>query len=160
MEKLVTKKRDIHIEEKDFKTLVSVLRRASMRWYGRAEAIRKARVELPPVLKKDGSPSKNPQIKYRCVECKSLVKSTEYSVDHNPPVVDLEGFDSMGATFPERVGTFVLNLFCLPIGWRVICNNCHDEKTKAENKIRRGEDVSKVNFKKSRRKSGFKKTNS
>lgn len=144
------KSRPHHINKSELKKLVSLLRRASLKWYARAKVVSAARVELPPLLKKDGTPGKKPQVRYKCEECGKLVKSNDYSVDHEPSVIDLDGFDSMGDSFAERVGNMVLNMFCKVEGWHVKCNDCHDKKTKEENKIRRGEDVSKVNFRKKR----------
>jgi hypothetical protein len=101
-----------------------------------------ARVELPPKLKKDGTPGKLNQVFYRCAICKNLFKSDVMKVDHIVPVVPLYrkesdmSYDELARAIFCKIDN--LQLVCdtpmskLPKGER----SCHYWKTQKENWIR------------------------
>lgn len=105
------------------------------------EVLKKARVELPPALKKDGEPGKKNQVRYTCAICKQLFSQKNVQVDHLVPVVPL--------WIPEADMSYdeiVRGVFCSLDNLQVICStpmkrnngnpSCHKLKTDEENFIR------------------------
>lgn len=105
------------------------------------EVLKKARVELPPALKKDGEPGKKNQVRYTCAICKNLFSQKNVQVDHIEPVVPL--------WMPEAEMTYdqiARGVFCKLDNLQVICStpmkrnngnpSCHKLKTDEENFIR------------------------
>ena len=105
------------------------------------EVLQKARVELPPALKKDGEPGKKNQVRYTCAVCKNLFPQKWVQVDHIEPVVPLWK--------PEAEMTYdelVRGVFCAVSNLQVVCStpiklndgkpSCHRIKTNEENFIR------------------------
>jgi hypothetical protein len=105
------------------------------------EVLQKARVELPPALKKDGEPGKKNQVRYTCAICKGLFSQKNVQVDHIEPVVPL--------WMPEAEMTYdeiARGVFCKLDNLQVICStpmkrnngnpSCHKLKTDEENFIR------------------------
>lgn len=105
------------------------------------EALNRARVELPPKIKKDGEPGKKNQVRYTCSVCKELFSQANVQVDHIEPVVPL--------WMPEADMTYdeiVRGVFCGLDNLQVICStsmkanggmpSCHKLKTDEENYIR------------------------
>lgn len=106
------------------------------------EALQAARVELPPALKKDGTPGKKPQVRYRCAICNELFPQKFVQVDHIDPVVPLNkkeedmSYDDMAR-----------GIFCPVSNLQVVCStplkyndgkhSCHKKKTDEENWKRR-----------------------
>lgn len=80
--------------------------------------------------KKDGTPSKMPQVFYKCDQCSKLNKSTSVQVDHIKPVVPLN--KALGDMSLNDYGYRVFNLDC-----QLLCTTCHKSKTKIENSQRR-----------------------
>lgn len=94
---------------------INALRRASYRWHTRYKAIKKAHI------------GRN---EYVCQTCGQIVGSKQKQLDHTLPVVPVtgwEGFDS----FIERMFPHDAE------GYKVLCIDCHDVKTKIENEERR-----------------------
>lgn len=96
---------------------IASLRRSSMRWPPRNQAITNARVARGL---------------YRCNICKREdVKNSEKKLDHIEPVIDPKegfvGFDS----FIERLLPFESSAY------QVLCPTCHDSKTKVEKELRK-----------------------
>ena len=100
---------------KNIKTwLTGVLRRASLRWPARSEALRRGRVDRGL---------------YRCAICLQDFKQRDVAVDHIKPVISLtEGFTTWD--------TFIERLFCEPEHMQVLCHVCHDSKSSIEDKVR------------------------
>lgn len=69
---------------------------------------------------------KNKRLKweYQCAKCKNWFPEKEVAVDHIIPAGSLQGYEDL----PE----FVKRLFCEEDGLQVLCNDCHDLKTKRE----------------------------
>lgn len=106
------------------------------------ETLTRARVELPPALKKDGTPGARNQVRYRCAVCQGLFPQKYSQVDHISPVVPLH-------TKEDRmtVDEIARGIFCGLDNLQVICStpkklskdgrpSCHSIKTNEENFIR------------------------
>lgn len=110
------------------------------------EVLQEARVELPPALKKDGTPGKRPQVRYRCAMCKELFPQKWVQVDHIETVVPLWETESK-MKFDDWIATVARNIFCKKDNLQVLCStpmkhndgkpSCHKKKTDEENYIRR-----------------------
>lgn len=109
------------------------------------EALEKARVELPPATKKDGTPGKRPRVRYRCAICGNLFpktknKSSFIQVDHVNPVVPLNKNES-DLTYDDLVNNIMygeLQVVCsVPMKYNDGKPSCHKKKTDEENWIRR-----------------------
>jgi hypothetical protein len=105
------------------------------------EVLNKARVELPPDLKKDGTPGKKPRVRYRCAICQELFSQKQVQVDHIEPVTKLHKSDEE-MSWDETVR----GVFCDVSNLQVLCStplkqnngksSCHRIKTNEENFIR------------------------
>ena len=115
------------------------------------DVLKAARVELPPLPKKDGSPGKRPRVRYRCAICGELFPLTKggktyVQVDHIDPVVPLHKTESK-MPLDEWILTMARGIFCSTDNLQAVCamsmkNNdgkpsCHKKKTDEENWIRR-----------------------
>lgn len=94
--------------------VVAALRRASLRWPPRHEAVKRARVERGL---------------YQCASCGELVKNKEFQVDHILPVVSIRDETT---TMDE----YINRLLCDVEGFAILCLNCHKNKSHAENLMR------------------------
>ena len=75
---------------------------------------------------------------HKCPQCKGLFPQGKMDADHIKPVIPLEGFKASSETFLSYDWNKVLQrLFCEAEGYRVICKDCHKDKTKKENQQRR-----------------------
>ena len=105
------------------------------------EVLNKARVELPPKIKIDGTPGKKNQVRYTCAICGEVFSQKNVQVDHIVPVVPLY--------MPEAHMSYdqiVRGVFCALDNLQVICStpmkrnngnpSCHKLKTDEENFIR------------------------
>lgn len=102
-----------------FGWLRSQLRRASLRWRPRAEALKAAR-------RKYVGPNKQQKWEYKCSQCGNWFKGKDVEVDHIVPCGELTCFEQLGA-FGER-------LFVEVGGYQVLCKaNCHHGKTHGTN---------------------------
>ena len=95
--------------------LIQNLRRISYRWPERGSALRKARISRGL---------------YLCNHCKGQFKSKEINVDHVIPIID----PVMGWV---NIEIYIERMFCNEDGFQVLCKNCHDVKSEAENSVRR-----------------------
>lgn len=93
--------------------ITSALRRASLRWPARSEAIRAGRTSRGL---------------YRCVMCEGDFKMRDIILDHIHPVVPVTGFDDWNG--------FIERLFCKPEGFQILCRPCSDTKTMIEDRSR------------------------
>lgn len=92
---------------------------------------RSARVERVK-LKKDGTPSKRPDVYYRCKMCSKLNKEKEIQVDHRDPVTSLHT-----SVNELTIAGYISKVYCSELNLQVLCKPCHKSKTQAENKIRK-----------------------
>ena len=95
----------------------SALRQKSRWWKPVSEAKKLAR-------KPYKGKNKRQKWEYQCAHCKNHFKSDQVSVDHKVPAGTLR-------TYADLPG-FVERLFCEVDGLQVLCNPCHDIKTKKE----------------------------
>jgi hypothetical protein len=105
------------------------------------EVLQAARVELPPALKKDGTPGARKQVRYRCACCGGLFSQKHVQVDHIEPVVPL-WMSEADMSYDD----IVRGIICDKSNLQVICSiplklnggkpSCHRLKTNEENFIR------------------------
>lgn len=95
--------------------VVGALRRASIRWPPRNEALKRARVDRGL---------------YKCSSCQQTFKKQEVHLDHVIPVISPQcgfiGFDD-----------FIEKLFCDVNGFQILCKYCHEVKTMLEDELRK-----------------------
>lgn len=97
--------------------LVNILRRASYRYPGRYQAMKRAKIGYNQYY------CENP-------ECGLVHGRKDGAMDHIDPVVDPKtGWIDLD-TYAER-------MFVSEDGYQRLCNRCHDEKTEKENAIRK-----------------------
>lgn len=98
------------------KTFVTAaLRRASLRWPPRNEALKRARVDRGL---------------YKCAVCKNTFKKTEIHIDHILPIINpalgFIGWDD-----------FIERLFCDVDSFQILCKMDHEVKTMMEDEMRK-----------------------
>jgi hypothetical protein len=106
------------------------------------ETLQRAKHELPPALKKDGTPGKRPQVRYKCAICGNMFMQKYIQVDHLIPVVPLHKVEA-DMTYDEMAD----RIFCDKDNLQVVCStplkknngepSCHKIKSDEENFIRR-----------------------
>lgn len=114
--------------------VISQLRRISMKWPPRNKVYRANRREIE-LFKKDGTPYKKKFYEHQCNICKEWFRAKDIQLDHINPVVDLS--DHSGLSEEEYIGKFVVSLLSYEENWQKVCAQCHDIKTKNEQKIRK-----------------------
>ena len=95
----------------------SALRQKSRWWKPITQCKQKARRPYK-------GPNKRQKFEYQCKYCEQWFPEKRVNVDHITPAGTLR-------TATDLPG-FVERLFCEIDGLQVLCNNCHDEKTKLE----------------------------
>ena len=109
--------------------LISGLRRMTMRYPPRNEALRAAKTEKK-INEKTGRLAQH----YRCAICLGEFPAKGVCIDHVQSVVDPNGSFVDWNTYIER-------MFCPVENLQVLCNNgensCHHKKTKQERKDRK-----------------------
>lgn len=108
-------KEAIH-DELVFKTLEKAIRNATIFWYAKNEAYKRARTGID---------------RYTCASCKKQFSkdNKETACDHIDPIMPVTGFDGYNNYVPRalsRVDNF-----------QILCKNCHRVKTNKENAERR-----------------------
>lgn len=94
---------------------MNALRRASYKWPGRFNTLKKAHI------------GRN---QYLCAGCGGVFKKKEINLDHVEPVMPIEG--------TEDFNVLIERLFVPESGWQVLCKDrCHAAKTEKENEQRR-----------------------
>ena len=111
------------------------------------ETLQRARHELPPALKKDGTPGKRPQVRYKCAICGGMFMQKYVQVDHIDPVVPLYKTEA-DMTYDEMAE----RIFSAKDNLQVVCStplkhnngkpSCHKIKSDEENYIRKNIDYS------------------
>lgn len=116
----------------DLKTwVIWSLRKASYRWPPRNAALRAASATKAEYDKKPGEKvSKLVRNFYRCKRCSMVFSRKGVSIDHIKPVVDpnrgWKNFDE-----------YIARMFVGASGFQILCNKCHDAKTKKEGEVRK-----------------------
>jgi hypothetical protein len=132
------------LTDEERRALKGAIRRAFRQSKRMKQVLDAARVELPPALKKDGTPGVRKQVRFRCAVCKQLYPSKWVQVDHIDPVVPLDKNekDMTPNELVDRIYSDISNL-------QVICStpvkflpkgvkSCHTLKSREENFIRKG----------------------
>ena len=114
---------------------IQTLRRASYRWYGRYNALKKASI------------GRN---QYTCALCPpgTIHPRKGVQIDHKDPVVD----PIIGWT---NFDDFITRMFVSEEGFQILCLECHKSKTTSENTTRKANKV-KNKLTKPRKKSKIK----
>lgn len=110
-------------ERKLKKFLIPILRRKSLYWTGRQEAIRAARKERGL---------------YECNNCKKTFGIKEIHVDHISPVVNVK-------TSFTTWDSYITSLYCDSSNLQSLCVQCHSVKSSLESNMR------KINNKKNKK---------
>ena len=106
------------------------------------EALKAARVELSPLLLKNGKSGKRVRVRFKCAACGELFSSKNVQVDHIEPATPL------GKTIKEMTWDEVVDgIFCIADNLQVLCStpikkngglpSCHAKKSAEENWIRK-----------------------
>lgn len=101
--------------------LRSNLRLASRKWAPRKHALEAAR-------RPNESENKRLKWEFQCAACFNWFPHKEIEVDHIVPAGSLRSF--------EDVAGFVERIFCEQYGLVVLCERCHQAKTKLERTLR------------------------
>ena len=115
----------------DLKTwVVWSLRKASYRWPPRNAALRASACTKEQYAKAPGEKvSKLVRNFYRCKGCALVFSRKGVSIDHIKPVIDpkkgFQGFD-----------VYIPRMFVPVAGFQILCDKCHDAKTKRETRTR------------------------
>lgn len=132
---------DLTPEER--RAIKGAIRRAFRQSPRMRNVLTKVRVELPPALKKNGSPGARNQVRYKCAGCFGLFPQKFVQVDHISPAVPF------GKKEEEMTPTeLVQGIFCSPNNLQVLCStpirflpkgtkSCHAKKTAEENFVRK-----------------------
>jgi 5-methylcytosine-specific restriction endonuclease McrA len=100
--------------------IISLLRRGTMRWPPRNEALAKAKTE-----KKINTATGRMAQHYECAMCKGQFSAKNVVVDHiNPVVLPGIGFIDWN--------TYIERMFCSVENLQVLDKNCHDIKSATE----------------------------
>jgi len=118
-------------EAKFRSTIVAGLRKASMYWKPKTQAIKNARngYLVNPLTHRENNAGK-------CESCCNRFLEKELKADHINPVVPVEGFDNntfLGVNWTE----YIKRMFVEVEGYQVLCKECHYIKTKKERDLRK-----------------------
>lgn len=108
----------------------NLLKGAARRVFSRSD-LRKSVLDSAKVAHSD---PKRPRVKtwYQCKECGHFDNANNVAVDHVIPIVDLK------SSLEEMSWDELINrIWCEEKNLQVLCDSCHNIKTKAENKLRR-----------------------
>lgn len=111
--------------------LIPRLRRLSLWWRGRSDALKDARRYVEVGSYKNGNPIM--KAVYECAECRrqgieGYYDKKDVRADHIIPIANIEGFTNWNE--------YITNLFCEKEGFQILCEFHHDEKTLSENEKR------------------------
>lgn len=107
-------KKPIPIEKRRKSFVIAILRRASIRWPEKTEALKNSRVGRG---------------EYLCESCGEIFKRQQVQLDHRKPVIDIK----KGWT---DYNDFVERLFISSDNYSVLCISCHEYKSSQENNMR------------------------
>ena len=116
--------------------IVTALRKVYFQWPIRKTVLSELREETT-WTKKDGSQAVRPKVLYTCESCKEKVNSSKIKIDHIDPVVPLDGQQKWLGTEKFTWDNYIARLFCDVDNLWAICEECHNEKTRLENTLRR-----------------------
>jgi hypothetical protein len=132
------------LTDEERRVIKGALRRAFRQSPRMRDVLKDARVELPPALKKDGTPGARPQVRFKCNICGELFPGKWIAVDHINPVVPLDRKEKdmtpnelVDGIFSDKSNLqplCVTPIKFLPKGQK----SCHALKTAEENFVRKG----------------------
>jgi len=93
--------------------LIPILRKSSLRWPARSEALKQARKDRGL---------------YECATCKEQFGKKEVHVDHIDPVIAISGFTTWDS--------YITKLFGMPDQYQILCVSCHRGISLSENNLR------------------------
>ena len=105
--------------------IVSLLRRGTMRFPPRNDALRAAKTE-----KKINTLTGRMAQHYECCSCKEQFTAKGVVVDHVEPVIPV----GVGFTTWDE---YIERMFCPVDNLQVLCGTCHDVKSKEERQLRK-----------------------
>lgn len=105
--------------------IVSLLRRGTMRYPPRNDALRAAKTEKK-INEKTGRLAQH----YQCAMCLGEFPAKSVCVDHIQPVIDPNGSFVNWDTYIER-------MFCPVENLQILCSLCHDVKTQKEKDVKK-----------------------
>ncbi len=106
--------------------IIALLRRGSIRYPPRNEALKEAKTE-----KKINPASGRLAQHYVCAGCGDEFPMSKVCIDHILPVVPATGF----TTWDD----YINRMYCAKENFQVLCKTCHDEKSALEKSSRRKE---------------------
>lgn len=113
--------------------LINMLRRKSLHWKPKQMAMRRGRSGT--VINPDTG---RPNIAVICAECGTKVAERDAKLDHVEPVVPVGGFSDSDDLFCSYNWNEIMpRMFCEVDNYQILCKECHDIKSKAENEERR-----------------------
>jgi len=113
--------------------IMNMLRKKSLFWKPKQLAMRRGRSGT--VINPDTG---RPNIAVICVECNTRVAEKEAKLDHIEPVVDPRGFLESNDLFCGYNWNEIMpRMFCEVDNYQILCKECHDIKSKAENEERK-----------------------
>lgn len=106
------------LSEDDIKFILNELRKASVRWPGRSQCLKRHRKKVLVGLTKKGK--KKYKYHWQCNKCKNWVKhENEVEVDH---------IDEIGP-FKGSFDKHIPRIFCAQSNLQCLCISCHQKKT-------------------------------
>lgn len=116
---MAKKKKELPKTEEEFiayqkRFIIATLRRGSLYWPYRNEALKLARVDRGL---------------YKCALCEKIHHKSNVQVDHIAPVVKLSGLTDWNLYFSR--------MYVKTDGYQILCKECHSEKSKEEQVLRK-----------------------
>lgn len=114
--------------------LIPQLRNISRHWPQKQMAMDAAKVKVHIGFYKNGNPEYKVMIK--CCTCEELFDRSEIDIDHEIPVVNMDGFKDWN--------TYIVQLFCDVSNLRPLCKSCHYIKSTFESEERKKNRLNKL----------------
>lgn len=105
-----------------FSWILSHLRRLTMKWKPKNEALTTARRPYK-------GPNKRQKWEYKCARCKKWFARKEVDIDHIIPMGGMTTF--------EKAGEWLRKALCEVDGFQVLCKEDHQLKTKKEKGVKK-----------------------
>lgn len=111
--------------------LKNILRQASMRWQGKSEARRRAKVKVQNGYFKNNNPKF--ATKYICAECERQGINTTWNEDETQMDHIIPCREPADGDWDGDWTKLINNMLCPPEGYQCLCMKHHEEKTASEN---------------------------
>lgn len=113
--------------------IISLLRKSNFAWKPKKEVIMRCRSDEKLINPKTGKAN----ITSKCEGCNSLLFEKGLKVDHIEPIVPVEGWGDTTRFLGINWNEYLKRMFVESDGLQGLCSDCHDDKTKLENKKRK-----------------------